>query len=98
MSHKNSYGQPISFPITDWQECALPPRFAMLGKRCRVEILVPEKHAVELFDAYKNYRNDQDWTYLPYGPFDHFDDYKRWLSGICNGDDPLFHTIIEVEK
>ena len=98
MSHKNSYGQPISFPITDWQECALPPRFEMLGKRCWVEILVPDKHAVELFDAYINHRNDQDWTYLPYGPFDHFDDYKRWLSGICNGDDPIFHTIIEAEN
>ena len=35
---------------------------------------------------------------MPYGPFDHFDDYKRWLSGICNGDDPLFHTIIEAEN
>ena len=35
---------------------------------------------------------------MPYGPFDHFDDYIRWLSGICNGDDPIFHTIIEAEN
>ena len=95
MNHQNSYGQPIGYLINDWQECAFPPRSTMTGKWCRVERLVPEKHAEELFAAYVKQRNDQDWTYLPYGPFDRFDDYQRWLTKTYTDDDPLFHTIIE---
>jgi RimJ/RimL family protein N-acetyltransferase len=97
MNHKNTYGQPIGSPVSDWQGCEFPPRSAMSGKWCRLEILVPEKHAEELFAAYVKQRNDQDWTYLPYGPFEHFDDYQNWLTKACCGDDPLFHTIIEAE-
>ena len=69
----------------------------MSGIWCRVEILVPEKHAEELYAAYVKQRHDQDWTYLPYGPFEHFDGYQSWLTKTCSGDDPLFHTIIETE-
>jgi len=97
MNHKNTYGQPIGSPVSDWQECAFPPRSTMSGKWCRVEIFSPEEHAEELFSAYVKQRNDQDWTYLPYGPFEHFDDYQNWLTKACCGDDPLFHTIIEAE-
>ena len=97
MNHKNSYGQPIGYPVNDWQECAFPTRSTMTGKWCRVESLVPEKHATELFAAYVKQRNDQDWTYLPYGPFDRFDDYQSWLTKTNTGDDPLFHTIIEAK-
>ena len=69
----------------------------MSGIWCRVEILVPYKHAEELYAAYVKQRHDQDWTYLPYGPFEHLDDYQSWLTKTCTGDDPLFHTIIEAE-
>ena len=95
MNHQNSYGQPIGYLINDWQECAFPPRSTMTGKWCRVERLVPEKHAEELFAAYVKQRNDQDWTYLQCGPFDRFDDYQRWLTKTYTDDDSLFHTIIE---
>ncbi|HIO61748.1 MAG TPA: N-acetyltransferase, partial [Deltaproteobacteria bacterium] len=66
----------------------------MSGKWCRVEILDPEKHAEELFAAYVKKRNDQDWTYLPYGPFDSFENYQEWLKTTRSGDDPLFHAIV----
>ena len=38
-------------------------------------------------------RNDQDWTYLPYGPFDRFENYLKWMKNACSGKDPLFHVI-----
>jgi len=97
VNHKNSAGQPIGHPVSNWQECKFPPRSSMSGKWCRVEILVPEKHAEDLFAAYVKQRHDPDWTYLPYGPFEHFDDYQSWLTKTCTGDDPLFHVIIEAE-
>ena len=58
---------------------------------------MPEKHAEELHAAYIKLRHDRDWTYLPYGTFEHFDDYESWLRKTCTGDDPLFHMIIEAE-
>jgi len=91
--HQNSFEQPIGFPVSDWKECALPPRTAMSGKWCLVEILDTEKHAEELFAAYVKKRNDQDWTYLPYGPFDRFENYLKWMKNACSGKDPLFHVI-----
>ena len=80
MFHQNSFEQPIGFPVSDWKECALPPRTAMSGKWCLVEILDTEKHAEELFAAYVKKRNDQAWTYLPYGPFDRFENYLKWMK------------------
>jgi len=97
VNHKNSAEQPIGHPVSNWQECKFPPRSSMSGKWCRVEILVLEKHAEDLFAAYVKQRHDPDWTYLPYGPFEHFDDYQSWLTKTCTGDDPLFHVIIEAE-
>ena len=93
MFHQKSFEQPIGFPVNDWKECALPPRTAMSGKWCLVEILDTEKHAEELFAAYMKKRNDQDWTYLPYGPFDRFENYLKWMKNACSGKDPLFHVI-----
>ena len=93
MFHQNSFEQPIGSPVSDWKECALPPRTAMSGKWCLVEILDTEKHAEELFAAYVKKRNDQDWTYLPYGPFDRFENYLKWMKNACSGKDPLFHVI-----
>jgi RimJ/RimL family protein N-acetyltransferase len=95
--HQNSFGQPIGFPVADWKECAFPPRTTMYGKWCNIEILNPEKHAEELFGAYVKNRNDPDWTYLPYGPFDCFEDYQEYLKTNCSGDDPLFHVIIDAD-
>jgi len=91
---KNSFEQPIGFPVSNCKQYTLPPRTAMSGKWCRVEILDPEKHAEELFAAYVKKRNDQDWTYLPYGPFDSFENYQEWLKTTRSGDDPLFHAIV----
>ena len=91
--HQNSFEQPIGFPVNDWKECALPPRTAMFGKWCLVEILDSEKHAEALIAAYVKKKNDQDWTYLPYGPFDRFENYLMWMKNACSGNDPLFHEI-----
>ena len=71
----------------------MPPRTVMSGELCLVEILDPEKHAEELFVAYVKKRNDRDWTYLPYGPFDSFENYLKWMNNACTSKDPLFHVI-----
>ena len=95
--YHNQLGQPIGFPIKGWQKRALPPRSTIVGKYCRIEPLDPSTHATELYDAYQEDKEQELWTYLPYGPFPSFDTYSEWLTHECMGDDPLFHTIIDLK-
>jgi RimJ/RimL family protein N-acetyltransferase len=93
--HRNSIGQPVGFPLRDWQARPRPPRVPMEGRFCRLEPLDPERHAVELFAANGEDKDRRNWTYLPYGPFERCEDYRLWLQQACGGDDPFFHTIID---
>lgn len=97
MEHKNEWGQPISFPIQDWQPCDWPPHTPMLGRLCRLEPTQPA-HAAELYEALVTHGQDKFWTYLPYGPFDRFELFKAWVDGITQGKDPQFYTIFDLEK
>lgn len=91
----NRYGQPIGFAVPDWQGRARPPRSAMESARCRVEPLEPGRHAQDLFEAYAAWPDARHWTYLPYGPFPDAGDFRRWLTEMGAGEDPMFHAIVE---
>jgi RimJ/RimL family protein N-acetyltransferase len=54
----------------------------MAGRYCRVEPLDPERHAVQLYDAYSADREGRLWIYLPWGPYASFEDY---LAGVNTG-------------
>jgi RimJ/RimL family protein N-acetyltransferase len=66
----------------------------MAGRFCRLEPLDPERHARDLFEADALDVDGRSYTYLPYGPFDTFDEYVQWLRLTAVGDDPLFYAII----
>jgi RimJ/RimL family protein N-acetyltransferase len=93
--HVNHLGQPIGFPLPEWTARPRPPRSAMVGHFCTVEPADPARHAAELHAAYLLDKEGRNWTYLPYGPFPRFEDYRTWLEGACAGNDPLVHAIIE---
>ncbi len=95
--YKSELGLPIGFPVEDWKPRPFPPRTTMEGKYCRVEILDTDKHAEDLFSAYKTDTEGRIWTYLGYGPFEQFEDYLAWMKKTCLGGDPLFHTIIDLK-
>ena len=97
---KNSLGQAIGAPLSDWQVCKRPPKTAMLGNYCRVEILDIEKHVDDLYQAFAKDTDHSNWTYLPYGPFDiddGFNEFKTWMKSTCATEDPLFHTVIDLK-
>jgi len=91
----NHLGQPIGFPLPEWTARPRPPRTAMEGHYCTVEPVEPARHAAELHTAYLLDQEGRNWTYLPYGPFPRFEDYRAWLERACLVDDPLVHAIIE---
>ena len=94
MTRYNELGQPIGFPVPDWQPRPVPPRTDMAGAYCRVEPL-DVSHAVQLHEAYSADHEQRIWTYLGYGPFADLTAYRDWLAATCLGDDPLFHAVIE---
>jgi len=93
--HFNHLGQPIGFPMPDWQPCPPPPRTPMDGRVCRVEPIDPERHAADLHAANMQDTEGRNWTYLGVGPFDTPAEYRAWMEQDCLGDDPLFHAIVD---
>lgn len=67
----------------------------MTGRYCVVEPLQPGIHAADLYQAYMEDKEHRVWTYMPYGPFHTFENYRSWLESYCAGDDPLFHAVID---
>jgi len=94
--YQNSLGQPIGFPLEDWNERPRPPLSTITGKYCKVEPLDVDVHAEDLYQAYGKDQDQSNWTYLPYGPFASFDQFETWLNSSCCGEDPLFHSVIDL--
>ena len=86
----NEIGQPIRFAVEGWRERPRPPRAAMTGQHCALEPLQPGIHAADLYAAFQQDKAHRVWTYMPYGPFHIFEDYRRWLESSAAGEDPLF--------
>jgi RimJ/RimL family protein N-acetyltransferase len=93
--YQNHLGQPIGFPLVNWQPPPWPPRLPLPGRFCRLEPLDPVRHAAELFAANALDRDGRSWTYLAYGPFDSIDDHLAWMKDTCLGNDPLFFAIVD---
>jgi RimJ/RimL family protein N-acetyltransferase len=91
---KNSLGQIIGFPVTDWKPVARPMRKVMTGRFCRLEPLDAARHAADLYAANALDAEGRNWTYLPYGPFDSLASYRSWLDQFSTTADPLFFAII----
>lgn len=90
----NAHGQPIGESLAHWHEPKPPSHTPMEGRFCRLEALSAENHAEDLYAAISQDHDGRSWTYLPYGPFESFEDYQAWLQGMSQRDDPLFFAII----
>lgn len=95
--YHNHLGQPVGFPIQDWQERPRLPRSPLTGMHCQVEPLDVNVHAESLFQSFAEDKDQKNWTYLGYGPFDRYGDFRAWRMADCTGDDPLFHAIVDLK-
>jgi RimJ/RimL family protein N-acetyltransferase len=91
----NHLNQPVGLSVGHWQPPAFPGKEPMEGRFCRLEPLDAAQHAESLFAANALDAGGQSWTYLPYGPFNTFKDYRDWMERECCGTDPLFLAIVE---
>lgn len=93
--HVNHLGQPIGPPLPDWSPPPVPPRSTLVGNYCRLEPLDTRKHAADLYAGNSLDAEQGMWTYLPYGPFDTYEQYVEWLGASELSTDPLFFTVID---
>ena len=91
-----SPAQPTGSPLPGWTPRRPPPRSAMKGCFAGIEPLDAERHAADLFAANGADRDGAMWTYLGYGPFAAFADYRRWVEASAGSEDPLFHAITDL--
>lgn len=91
----NVYGQPIGLPVPAWNRPPMPQRVPIQGRLVYLEPLHPDVHAADLFSALMLERDSSSWTYMHYGPFDSFGDYRDWMLRFCCERDPLFYAIVD---
>ncbi|MGH3865058.1 MAG: GNAT family N-acetyltransferase [Pseudonocardiaceae bacterium] len=94
MTDTNHLGQPVGFPVPHWTPRSRPPARALAGYWCRLEPLAPSQHADDLYQANSMDELGRMWTYLPYGPFEDFGSYRKWLESVATFEDPLFFAIV----
>jgi RimJ/RimL family protein N-acetyltransferase len=94
----NSLGQPIGFPVESWQSAEHPQGSVMEGGHCRLVPVDVVDHSRDLYEAFLLDANHHNWTYLPYGPFEQFEDFRCWLEITSNSDDPCFFSVIDLSS
>jgi len=87
--------RPVGEPVVGWRGCPLPRAEPMEGRWCRLEPTEAGRHARQQFEANALDVEGAMWTYLPYGPFAEFADYRGWLEALCGRDDALFFSFVD---
>jgi RimJ/RimL family protein N-acetyltransferase len=90
----NHLGQAIGEPVDGWTPPSAPPRAALPGRYCVLEPLDLARHADSLWSANSLDTELRNWTYLPYGPFAAFADYRAWVERASATDDPMFFAVM----
>ena len=91
----NSNGQPIGRPQPDWSARPHPPKTSIDGRFCRIEPFDIDAHADNLFEAFALNTSGANWTYLSYELTDNVAGLRKIMTAGWQGEDPLFHTIID---
>lgn len=91
----NELGQPVGVVVPNWSPRPRPAREAMQGRFCRLEPVDVATHGRALFDANRLDSEGGMWTYMAYGPFATFDEYRSWLEASAQSEDPLFFAIVD---
>lgn len=91
----NEFKQPIGRSLVGWKSARHPEECVLSGRFCRLERINVERHVEELFAAFQGCHDAHNWTYLPYGPFDTCDEYRDFLVGMADLNDPFHYVVID---
>jgi RimJ/RimL family protein N-acetyltransferase len=62
---------------------------------CRLVPLNAEAHAGDLYVGYRAAPDHRHWTYMPVGPFDNAEDYRRYAEQGAATSDPRHYAVID---
>ncbi|NBN76923.1 GNAT family N-acetyltransferase [Microvirga tunisiensis] len=88
-------GLPVGAAVADWRGAALPDGRRLDGRLCRLERLAMERHASDLFRAWRADAEGRNWTYLAYGPFADEAALVAFYGDMAARTDPLFYAIVD---
>ncbi|KFZ36496.1 acetyltransferase [Shewanella mangrovi] len=91
----NEFQQPIGYALADWTPAKQPSKRCLSGRLCRLERLDVATHADNLYQAFAESPDARHWTYLPYGPFETADEYRAFLTGMAELNDPFHYAVVE---
>ena len=79
--------------IVKFKKAKLPSDKKLLGNYCWLEPLNIKKHSLSLYKNFLLDKKKEIWNYLPYGPFENYLSFKKWLNKDCLNQDPFFYAI-----
>lgn len=91
----NEYGQPIGAPVPGWQPRPAPSAVTLEGTYCRIEPLDAQRHAQDLYEAYRAAPDDRDWTYLSVGPFAEIEAFRSHAEAAARSTDPMHFAVVD---
>ncbi|MGN6087073.1 GNAT family N-acetyltransferase [Trinickia sp.] len=91
----NEYGQPIGAPVPGWSPRPAPSAVTLEGPYCRIEPLDAQRHAQDLYEAYRAAPDGRDWTYLPVEPFAEIEDFRRHAESAARSTDPRHYAVVD---
>lgn len=96
MTQTNDLGQPVGDLLPGWTPPPVPPHAPMEGRLVSLEPLSAGRHGEALWDAAR-LSKDEDWTYLPVGPFREEAAFRAQLETQERSEDPMYFAIVSRE-
>jgi RimJ/RimL family protein N-acetyltransferase len=91
----NTFGQQVGAPLPPgWTAPAVPGFQRLSGRYAALERLSAAQHAEGLYSSGDMGASSSSWTYLPYGPFGTFEEYRIWAQEAGAQSDPQFFAIL----
>ena len=88
IAQMNQLGNKVNF-----KKSKLPSKQKLSGKYVILEPLNILQHSGNLFKNFSQDKKNMIWKYLPYGPFDNLNLFRKWMKSYCMNKDPFFYAI-----
>jgi RimJ/RimL family protein N-acetyltransferase len=83
--------------LVNWNSPPTPKNLNLNGLHVSLNPISLEKHAIQLYNQYKQDKDGIIWDYMGVGPFQNFRQFEEWVKSIENKHDPYFVTITKNE-
>ena len=93
----NEWAQPVGFSIESSKPPIFPEGIVLGGRFSRLELFSRDHPMEDLYEAFIRKQDESRWTYLPYGPFENYSNFLKWVHQFALKREPLFYLILSNE-